>query len=143
MRVYVDTSALFALYENHPKTYLVQASVSGAKIVISRITLLEFRSTVYKAVRSGKLKVSQARALVDAFRRDINRYILEEVKVPFWQTAWELIENHGSTVNLRSLDALHLAAALKSGESQPISAFVTLDGGLTSAAKKCGFTVRP
>src|SRR5438445_12250754 len=115
MRVYVDTSALFALYQSHPQTYEVEACVKGAKIVICRITLVEFRSTVYKVVRNGGLKLPEARALVDAFRKDLQKYLIEEIKTDIWQAAWELIENHGRALNLRSLDALHLAAAIKSG----------------------------
>lgn len=144
MRVFVDTSALFALYQSQAKTYQVEACVKGAKIIISRIALLEFRSTVYRVVRGGKLRLTEGRALVEAFRKDLKNYVIEEMGTKLWQEAWELIENHGRTVNLRSLDALHLAAAINAHRRQSLQAFVTLDNhGLAQAARASGFKVMP
>jgi len=144
MRVYVDTSALFALYQTQTKTYEVEACVKGGKIVISRLALLEFRSTVYRTLRSGQLKIAEARALVDGFRKDLATYVIEEMGLKSWQQAWELIEYHGKATNLRSLDALHLVAAINSHRRHSIQAFVTLDHrGLAQAARACGFKVMP
>lgn len=144
MRIFIDTSALVALYHAEPKTRQVEAYAKGARIFISRVTLLEFRSAIFRLARGGLLRPHEARALVEAFRKDLAKYTIEEVNMRVWDEALGLIERHGAKVNLRSLDALQLAAAKKANDRNSIGGFLTLDmHGLAQAAAAEGFTVRP
>ena len=142
--MFIDTSALVALDHTEPKTRQVEAYAKGARIFISRVSLLEFRSAIFRLTRSGVLKQREAGALVEAFRKDLARYTIEEVNQKVWGEALALIEKHGAKVNLRSLDALQLASAKKANARNPIGAFLTLDvHGLAQAAQAEGFTVQP
>ncbi len=126
------------------KTLQVEAYAKGSKIFISRIALTEFRSVLFRLVRNGVLRLREARALLGAFKKDLGKYRIQEIDMRVWTESMELIERHGSRVNLRSLDAIQLAAAKTASGHSSIREFVTLDvHGLAQAAQAEGFTVRP
>ena len=144
MRVFLDTSALMALYHREPKTLQVEAYAKGSKIFISRLALTEFRSALFRLVRANVLKLHEARALLEAFRKDLGKYRIQEIDMRVWTESLALIEKHGSRINLQSLDALQLASAKSAANRNPLREFVTLDvHGLAQAAQAEGFTVRP
>jgi predicted nucleic acid-binding protein len=144
MRVFIDTSALVALYHPEPKTLQVEAYVKDSRIFISRLALVEFRSAAFRLVRKGTLKLHEARALVDAFRKDLGKYHIQEINLQVWAESVSLIEKHASKIDLRSLDAIQLAAAKMASQRNSIRDFVTLDvHGLAQAAEAEGFLRRP
>jgi predicted nucleic acid-binding protein len=144
MRVFLDTSALVALYHQEHGTAQVEAYAKGAKIFISRLALTEFRSTLFRLVRGRILRLHEARALIDALKKDLQKYTIQEIDMNVWKESSDLIERLGDKINLRSLDALQLAAAKKTDQRSSVREFVTLDNhGLSQAAGAEGFTVRP
>jgi predicted nucleic acid-binding protein len=144
MRVFLDTSALIVLYHAEPKTLQVEAYAKGAKIFISRLALTEFRSAVHRIVRGGSLTLHSGRALVEAFRKDLGTYLIQEIDTNVWRESAELVEKYGSTINLRTLDAIQLATAKRINARNSVKDFVTLDvHGLSQAAEAEGFTLRP
>ena len=144
MRIFLDTSALVVLYHGEPKTFQVEAYAKGARIFISRLALTEFRSTVYKLVRGGSLSLHAGRGLVEAFRKDLGKYQIQEVDTNVWRESADLVEKYSSKINLRTLDAVQLASAKRVDARNSVKEFITLDvHGLSQAAKAEGFTIRP
>jgi predicted nucleic acid-binding protein len=58
-----------------------------------------------------------------------------------YQLAADLITTHGTTRQLRALDALQLAVALKAHRTQPLDRFVCADQRLCDAAALEGLSV--
>jgi len=144
MRVYVDTSALLALYERHPETEAVEAYCLNARILISRLTLVEFRSAVLRNKRKGNITLSQARQIIEALRRDASKYLLAEITPTILRRACDLVEKYSAGRNLRSLDAVQLAAAVELPRRLSVVHFVTLDTHpLADIARHEGFSVKP
>ena len=143
-RVYVDTSALLSLYQRHSRTEEVEAYCSGAAIVISRLALVEFRSAILKYKRRKEITLKQAREVIEAFRRDLRKYRIVEINYETWRIAGKLIEKHSPERDLRSLDAIQIAAALSLPTRKSVHHFVTLDlHAMANVAELEGLNVRP
>jgi len=144
MRVYVDTCALLALYQNHPRTREVEAWCKDAKLVISRLTLVEFRSAIFNHKRRKTITLKQARDVIHAFRQDLGKYMIREIGTDTWRMAGDLIEKYAGDRNFRSLDAVQLATAASLPRSLAVEYFVTLDvHPLADVAEQEGFAVKP
>ncbi len=144
MRVYVDTSALLALYQRHTKTDEVEAWCREAKIIISRLALVEFRSAILKFTRRREITLKQARELIGAFRKDLSRYLIRELSPDTWRVAGDLVERYSPERDFRSLDAIQLATAKTLPRSSMVTHFITLDTHpLADVARQEGFSVKP
>ena len=144
MRVFIDTCALLALYQNHPRTREVEAWCKDARMVISRLTLVEFRSAILSHKRRNEITLKQARDVIEAFRQDLGKYVIREIGTDTWRLAGNLIEKYSGDRNLKSLDAVQLATAASLPRSLSISYFVTLDTHpLAGVAEQEGLAVKP
>lgn len=123
---YLDTSAFMKLVRSEPETRaLRQQMSSGAELVSSALLLVEGRRA---AARYGALALTRARAALSAI-----------TLLPLDDGALE----HAAELEpaaLRSLDALHLPAALSVGED--LRSFYCYDERLAGAALTLGLDVR-
>jgi predicted nucleic acid-binding protein len=131
MSLYVDSSALL-------KRYVVEADSEAAdELLASDPSLLTARHTVVEVRRNlarllGERDAGEARA---AFMRDLEAFSLVELDAETCEMGAAVAELTG----VRTLDALHLAAAQRAGgASMP---FLTFDLRQAQAARTLGFVV--
>ena len=138
---YLDTSALAKWYLNEARSeeferYL-QAQQSAA---ISRLTILEFRCLLARRRRTREIDARTENRVFAAFEQDLRAGFLsvqplDDGLVPAAIEILVRLKSHA----LRTLDALHLAAARSLGSP----AIATADRVFANAAEALGFaTVR-
>lgn len=126
MAFYVDTSALVKLVVAESETAALRSWLADDDRELVACDLV--RTELIRAVRrSVPDRVLQARAVLDAI-------ILVEASTGVFEEAGRLEPSV-----LRSLDAIHLAAALDLGDE--LEGLVTYDDRLASAAESNGVTV--
>jgi uncharacterized protein len=131
MTAYIDTSVLGAYYcPEALSTAAEEALLRIEKPVISLLSELEFTSLIAKKRRLKELNASQGRRILDLFGNHVSEGFYRRMNLSgeHYLKARQLIS---TGVSLRTLDALHLAAAL--AEALPL---VTADRGLAAAAKR-------
>jgi predicted nucleic acid-binding protein len=119
MPVYLDTSALVKRYLPERNSAAFETYFSElAPVHISRLTLVELRSTFARKRRQARLNPEQEAAAMNEVRIDIQNGLLTVVPstdADFIE-AFRLIDEL-TTLPLRTLDALHLATASGLGSS--------------------------
>ena len=159
---FFDTNALVQGYlPNTPGTGWMRRVLNkrheAVPVYISELACVEFRSALYKLERVLGTHPSFTDALVNRFDRDVRLslegarqrlYTVIPLSADVMELARELLHTYrtGRPQALRSLDALHLAAALLVREALPVAerqgvAFVTSDRQLGGVAATEGFTV--
>ncbi len=119
MPVYLDTSALVKRYLPERNSAAFETYFSElAPAHISRLTLVELRSTFARKRRQARLNPAQEAAAMNEVRIDIQNGLLTVVP----STDADFIEafrlmDELTTLPLRTLDALHLATASGLGSS--------------------------
>jgi predicted nucleic acid-binding protein len=131
MALYVDTSALLKRYVEEPDSERAERYLQGDVAWLSgRHTYVEARRNLARAV-AGEELVRLREALEEDWRR-ITVIELDEITC---RLAADLAEQTG----LRSLDALHLGAALRVGPDS--ASILTFDIRQAQAARQLGFVV--
>lgn len=126
MAHYLDTSALVKLVVAEPESAALRAWLSEADRDPAACDLA--RTELLRAVRrSAPDRVLQARAVLDSLT-------LTEVTTSIFEEAGRL-----DPTGLRSLDAIHLAAALDLGDD--LDGLITYDDRLAEAAQLNGIRV--
>jgi predicted nucleic acid-binding protein len=132
--LYLDASALVKLLRVEPETAALQAFLADADLATSELVLTE----VPRAARRAAADDS-ALALDDLVHRVeelLDALAIVPLERPLLLTAGAFAEP-----GLRSLDAIHLAAAI---EVSPLDAFVSYDERQAAAARLAGLrTVAP
>ncbi|WP_288427766.1 type II toxin-antitoxin system VapC family toxin [uncultured Spirosoma sp.] len=80
-------------------------------VLISSITVIEFRSIVWRKVRMKEVSSAGAQEIIRVFTHDLSLYSIINFDDSLLQLASQLIDKHGLN-GLRSLDALQLASAV-------------------------------
>lgn len=126
MAFYLDTSALVKLVVAEPETTALRSWLSAAErdLVASDLTRAELMRTVRRVVPE---RAPQARQVLDSIT-------LLQVTGAIFTAAGRI-----DPPELRSLDALHLAAALDLGDD--LDGLVTYDDRLAEAARANGVVV--
>lgn len=142
---FFDTSALAKQYHAEIGTPMVDGllAVPGDRHVISRLSVIEFRSAFAKQVRMGRVSLADYRKVTRRFRGDVAAKRIQVVRamVAHYQMAERLIRKVGPSQNLRTLDALQLATALVvHGKVGPMQ-FVCADHALCGIAAAEGLMV--
>jgi predicted nucleic acid-binding protein len=143
--VFLDTSALAKRYHHERRTDVVDQWLlsPGKRHVISHLAFLEVQSVFARKVREGVIP----RATFLLFRRLLghdlgnNLFEVEPLESRHLWTAERLIEKHGLTNHIRTLDALQLASAVELREHGRADYFLCADSALCSLAAHEGFTV--
>lgn len=122
---YLDTSAFLKLIRSEPESPALRAELVGAQLVSSALLTLEGRRA---AARYGALALQRARLA-------LTTVTLLAIDQPTLDAAASL-----DSLELRSLDALHLASALSLG--QLLGRLFCYDPRLGRAARAAGIDVR-
>jgi hypothetical protein len=144
-RYFFDTSALVKNYHVVSGTPEVQRLLSepGAEIFISRLASVETLSGFAAKVRTGLIMGQEFQRLRGLILADVKRKHLHPMRVlnSHYQLAADLVTAYGGNRQLRTLDALQLAVALKAHRTQPFDHFVCADQRLCDVATLEGLAV--
>lgn len=131
MTIYVDSSALLKRYVDEADSASADALLrSDPMLATARITIVEVRRNLTRLLADRDLGVARR-----AFAADVDVMSIVELDAGTCDAAATISEVTG----VRTLDALHLAAAQRLG-GQGI-AFLTYDLRQAQAARSLGFTV--
>jgi len=113
MKLFLDTSSLVKLYHREAGTDALTAVVNreGCTIYLSELTVLEFRSAVWKKVRTGELSRDAAIAVTSCFVDDYDAYYWISIDQKVVSLACDVLMKYGEK-GLRTLDSIQLASAL-------------------------------
>jgi predicted nucleic acid-binding protein len=139
MSCYWDTSALVKLLVREADTdraiRLVTTNVAHKSLAIWRV---EAESALARKLRSREMTGEEA----GAARVEIRRLFHHIESVPLSDSCVNLASVYPGKYGLRSLDSLHLAAAVVcAGEEEGDFSFIVADSRLVSAARREGLVV--
>jgi predicted nucleic acid-binding protein len=136
--IYLDTSALAKFYRREIGTAIVERIIndSSGDSFISRLGLLEMHSVLAQKARVGEVSSSDSALVLQRFREDIRvrRFRVISLRVRHYEMAEQLVDAYGPTRGLRTLDSLHLAAALDLKAGELIDSIVVADKVLARVA---------
>jgi len=129
--LYVDSSALLKRYVDEPDSETAHALLgSDPSLVTARHTIVEVRRNLARL-----LEERDAAAARSAFAQDLGALSIVELD----EATCELAASIAELTAVRTLDALHLAAAQRIGG--PAVPFLTFDVRQAQAARGLGLTV--
>jgi predicted nucleic acid-binding protein len=136
--IYADTSALVKRYLIEPFSAEFETLFMQAPLATSRLSLVEMRCAVARKRRNRQITARIENRVTSEMATDIQdgALLISEIGATDFTTAFHLIDRL-TDIPLRTLDALHLAAA----EQMATSAFATADKTQADAAAALGFTV--
>ena len=126
MTIYADTSFLVSLYL--PDRYSAEAErhmASRPEVCLTPLHVAEWTHAVSQHVFRKQISAREAGQALNELERDRGKGLWLEVDLPewAWQTCTRLARKHGAKIGMRTLDSLHVAAALELGAE----AFWTFD----------------
>ena len=131
MSTYVDSSALLKRYVQEADSAAADALLRADRALLtSRHTIVEVRRNLARLLSGRDLVAARA-----AFANDLRSLSIIELDEATCETAATIAE----TIGVRTLDALHLAAAQR--VSAPGVDFLTFDLRQARAARALGLTV--
>jgi predicted nucleic acid-binding protein len=129
--VYVDSSALLKRYVDEPDSDLADSLLrSDPNLLTARHTIVEVRRNLARLLDGRDLATARS-----AFTGDLEALAIVELDEVTCEAAATVAEVTG----VRTLDALHLAAAQRVGG--PAVPFLTVDARQAQAARGLGLTV--
>lgn len=136
--IYADTSALVKRYLDEPFSGEFDALLEHNGMAISRLTIVEVRCALARRRRNREIDVRRESRISAELAADIQAGMLSvsELDARDFTAAYHLIDRL-TDLPLRTLDALHLAAA----EQAVATGFATADKHQADAAAALGFTV--
>jgi predicted nucleic acid-binding protein len=144
-RYFLDSSALIKYYHNETGSPAVERNLGEARseFLIARLAWVEILSGLAKKVRIATLPPSDYGHLERRFPADVRQRLLRPIRMlnSHFTTAGDLIGSHGLTRQLRALDAVQLAVALRIHRVSPIDHFVSSDQRLCDIAALEGLAV--
>lgn len=129
---YADSSALVKLIVEEPESDALEAFLTGAELVSCELVLAE----VPRAIRMMRLAGRRLESVLAQADELLDELGIIELDAALLAAAGAIEE-----VSLRTLDAIHLAAALR---AVPIEGFVSYDHRQSAVARLAGLrTVAP
>lgn len=138
MKIYAESSAVLAWLFDEPQAKEVARILGSAEtIVVSELTLVECRRVVRRGMKRGDLKKRESSRLLSALgtaaahwmRSAVGQEILDIASGPF------------PVEPIRTLDAIHLATAVRTRRAIPDLQILTLDKRIRANAEALGFSV--
>ena len=144
MNAYFDTAIILKLYVQEATSSDALRLVSECRTpyLLTPWQEIETRNACHLKAFRQEITVTEARASRDAFEEDITsgRWKAPEYhEATVWRFARDLSDRHSEMIGCRTLDLLHVAAALSLG----VKTFVTFDERQRAVAKLEGLTVKP
>ncbi|MCF7675546.1 MAG: type II toxin-antitoxin system VapC family toxin [Akkermansiaceae bacterium] len=144
MSAYADTGFIVTLYKTEASSAPAAALMrrQQASVWLSHLGELEFRNALHLAVFRGELTAAEAVLKKRLFSQDVANGIYLIIPVPgsaLFAKAGELADRHSARLGTRSLDLMHVAAAILLGAK----AFLSFDERQRKAARAEGLKVLP
>jgi hypothetical protein len=144
MDAYFDSAIIVKLYvqETTSPDAIRLVSACAAPYALTQWQALEVKNAIRLKAFRGEITAAEMRQSIGAFEQDITMGRWQRPDYPaaiVEQKADELSAGHSATLGCRTLDIIHVAAALVVGARE----FVTFDGRQRALAKAAGLTVRP
>lgn len=139
---YYDTGVLLKLYTNEPASLAVQRFVveRGRAILVTDLHLVEATSALRLRQFRGECTPQQGAAALGCLEEDLRRRVLRRVAAD-WPAIWlrclTLARAEAARHGVRTLDTLHVAAALQLNAGELVSS----DTRQAALARACGLTV--
>jgi len=113
MKIFLDTSSLVKLYHEEEGTSELLATLSKGvdEMWLSELAILEFRSALWKKVRTRELQETDAMGVVKCFSSDQNKFHWVTIGPSIVHQAADSFMKYGVN-GLRTLDSIQLATAL-------------------------------
>ena len=126
MKTFLDSSSLIKLYHQEEGSDLVMKTLSDrtSEIFLSELTILEFRSAIWKKMRENKIKKNTAIEVIKCFQSDADNFQWIMLQSDIIESASQLLMKYGNR-GLRTLDSLQLATALTLRDEKCV--FLTAD----------------
>jgi len=140
MNLYAESSAVLAwlLKENTETT--IYELLAGAETVVScDLTLVECDRTVWRAASAGSLDEGDVDGIMNRFASVAQHWTVLPISPEIVERARQRFPNEP----IRSLDALHVAAALHARAAFPDLAMLSLDERVRRVAGSLGLPVLP
>jgi hypothetical protein len=141
---FADTGFVASLYLKESTSAQARAAIQAAPIVLplTPLAMLELRNAFNRSVQRRRITTAQRDALWQDVETDIGSGFLVPTPVAsdeLHQKARQLSDRHTPTLGTRSLDLLHVAAALLLGAKE----FFSFDDRQRKAAASEGLKVKP
>ena len=141
---FFDTSALVKRYHRETGTEIVDAAFDDNNVskTVSDISVIEFYSAFAKKVRAREITDEDFQVAVRVLAQDIRSGAIELTALndDDKKEAVILIEKHGLSRNLRTLDAMQMAVLKRLG-SQNVRCVYCADRPFAAVIENEGFTV--
>ena len=142
MSLYLDSSALVALYFPEAASRLVARAVGTSPIPFSFLHELELKNGL--SLKKFRREASDAEVrgtlrLVEEDRNAGRLFVPSLDWARVWQHACDLSLRYSGTLGTRSLDVLHVAIA----SAMNVSRFISLDERQCKMARQAGLVVPP
>ena len=144
MNAYADTGFVVTLYKEETTSTRAAALMAKqtASVWLSQLGVLEFRNALHLAVFRGDVTADDAAIMQRLFQEDVANGIFTIAPIPateLFAKAIELADRHSAAIGTRSLDLLHVAAALLLNAEL----FFSFDERQCHAAKAEGLKINP
>ncbi len=144
MVAFADTGFIASLYLQESTSAQARAAIQGTAVVLplTPLAMLELRNAFNRSVQRQRITVAQRDALWQDVEADIAGGFLVPTPVPadeLHKKARQLSDRHTPTLGTRSLDLLHIAAALVLEAKE----FFSFDDRQRKAAASEGLKVKP
>jgi len=144
MTAYADTGFLVTLYKKEATSARAAALMARqtASVCLSQLGELEFHNALHLAVFRGELSEKDAKRKMLLFRQDLQNTIFIIHTLPASQLfaeSMKLADRHSAKLGTRSLDLMHVAAAIL----LDVDLFLSFDDRQRKAAKAEGLKVKP
>ncbi|HZM06435.1 MAG TPA: type II toxin-antitoxin system VapC family toxin [Candidatus Saccharimonadales bacterium] len=144
MVAFADTGFIASLYLQESTSAQARATIQAAPVVLplTPLAMLELRNAFNRSVQRQRITTAQRDALWQDLEADIASGFLVPTPVAsdeLHQKARQLSDRHTPTLGTRSLDLLHIAAALILEANE----FFSFDDRQRKAAAHEGLKVKP
>jgi hypothetical protein len=135
-RVYLDSSAYLAALLNEARAPFVRKAVEKAEVMSSVLLVAETKRSLVRLSREGRLPMSSYVTLMRECELHFATFALAPVVLESCSSGLM-----PTVTTPRTLDLLHLRAALAFHERKALTGFLTLDQGQANSAAELGLPV--
>ncbi len=137
--VYPDTSFLLPLYLPDIHSYIAESQLSRERtLVVTPFQQAEFTNSIWQQVFRRNLSLQQAASVLDQFQKDTDEgvFLFEAQPTDWLESSTSGMRLLTPSLGLRTLDALHITAAL----ALNITNFWSFDHRQRAAASAVGLS---
>ena len=140
MKVYAESSAVLAwLFDEREGQSVVDVLAVAETIVVSELTMVECRRVIHRALSSGGLTQRETTGLLAA----LGTASVHWMRSAITQEILDVASGRFSVEPVRTLDAIHLATAVRTRRAVPDLRILTVDQRIRNNGEAMGFVVVP